>query len=265
MLFIQKQSLKAKSIDMKVLLVEDEELALEHLERQLLELEPEIEIMGRFDTVSQTVQFLQSNEVDLLFLDIHLADALSFTIFDQVEVKTPVIFTTAYDQYTLKAFKVNSIDYLLKPIDKEELKSAIEQYKSIVEPRQINWQDLQKMMSAQSQQNYQKRFLVNRRDKILTVKIEDVAYFEGEDRYTYLMRKDGKKFIIDYKLNELEDLLDPDQFFRLNRSFIAHLDAIEKIVVVSNSRVKVHLNPPNSRDIVVSTQNTRNFKLWLNR
>lgn len=250
---------------MKVLLVEDEEFALQNLEQQLLELEPNIEIKGRFDTVEKTVEFLQSNEVDLIFLDIHLADALSFTIFKKIEVKTPVIFTTAYDQYTLQAFKVNSIDYLLKPIDKEELKNAIDKYKEVALPKQIDIDKLQSMLSNTAQKTYQKRFIVNRRDKILTVKIEDVAYFEGEDRYTFLKRKDGRSFIIDFKLNELEELLDPEYFYRLNRSYIAHIDAIEKIVVVSNSRVKVYLNPPNQRDIVVSTKNTRSFKIWLNR
>ena len=250
---------------MKVLLVEDEELALQNLEQQLLELVPEIEIMGRFDTASKTVTFLKEHQVDLIFLDIHLADALSFTIFDQVEVKTPVIFTTAYDQYTLQAFKVNSIDYLLKPIDKDELKAAIDKFKSLSQPNLVDWAKFQEVMKNQSAKTYQKRFIVNRGEKIMTIKIEDVAYFEGEDRYTYLFRKDGKKFIVDFKLSELEELLDPDHYFRLNRSFIAHLDSIEKIVVVSNSRVKVYLQPTNSRDIVVSTQNTRSFKLWLNR
>lgn len=250
---------------MRVLLVEDEDLALQNLEDQLLDIDPKIEIVDRFDTVSKTVAFLKSNEVDLIFLDIHLADALSFTIFDQVEVKTPIIFTTAYDQYTLQAFKVNSIDYLLKPIDKDEVKNALEKFKSLQQTPQVDWSKLQGMISQQAAKDYQKRFMVNRRDKLLTVKIEDVAYFEGEDRYTYLVRKDGKKFIIDFKLAELEELLDPENFFRLNRSYIAHLDAIDKIVVVSNSRVKVNLNPQNTRDIVVSTQNTRSFKLWLNK
>ncbi len=250
---------------MKVILVEDEELALENLEQQLLEIEPDIDIVGRFDTASKTISFLQSNQVDLLFLDIHLADALSFTIFKEVEVKTPVIFTTAYDQYTLQAFKVNSIDYLLKPIDTDELREALNKYKKVTQPQQVDWNQLQNMIKGQSSKSYQKRFLVNRREKIMAVKIEDVAYFEGEDRYTYLVRKDGKKFIIDFKLSELETILDPENFFRLNRSFIAHLDSIDKIVVVSNSRVKVHLIPQASRDIVVSTQNTRSFKLWLNR
>ena len=250
---------------MKVLLVEDEELALQNLEQQLLEIIPEAEIVGRFDTASKTVAFLKEQQVDLIFLDIHLADALSFTIFDQVQVKTPVIFTTAYDQYTLQAFKVNSIDYLLKPIDNDELKAAIKKYKSLSQPNSVDWTLLQEMIKNQSAKTYQKRFIVNRGEKIMTVKIEDVAYFEGEDRYTYLHRKDGKKFIVDFKLGELENILDPEYFFRLNRSFISHLDSIEKIVVVSNSRVKVYLQPANSRDIVVSTQNTRSFKLWLNR
>ena len=201
----------------------------------------------------------------MLFLDIHLADALSFTIFDQVEIITPVIFTTAYDQYMTKAFKVNSIDYLLKPIDTEELKETIKKYKTINQPQKVDWQELQKFMQNQSQKKYQKRFLVQSGGKILTIKIGDIAYFEAEDQYTYLIKKDGKRFIIDFKLGQLEEMVDPEFFFRLNRSFIAHVDAIDKIIVVSNSRVKVYLNPLNKREIVVSTANTRGFKMWLNR
>ncbi len=250
---------------MKVLLVEDEIHAIENLERTLLELDPDIEILGRFDTVSRTVEWLKENEADLLFLDIHLADDISFSIFEQVEVRTPVIFTTAYDEYTLQAFKVNSIDYLLKPLEKEELGAALDKFRQLSQPKAIDWEQLQSALSRQKAPQYQKRFLVQRREKLLTVKIDDVAYFEAEDRYVYLVKPDGTKYIIDYKLADLEGLLDPEQFFRLNRSFIAQIDAIDRIVVVSNSRVKVYLQPATSREIVVSTQNTRSFKLWLNK
>lgn len=249
---------------MKVIIVEDEKYARENLERLLLELAPDTEVLAKMDTVSKTVDWLQNNSADLLFLDIHLADDISFAIFDQVEVKTPVIFTTAYDQYALKAFKVNSIDYLLKPIEKEELAIALEKYKNLQKAPAIDFQQLQAVLNEKQTKIYQQRFLVQRRDKLMSVKIEEIAYFEGEDRYVYLIKKDGSRFIVDYKLADLELQLDPTQFYRLNRSFIAHFDAIDRIVSMSKSRVKVHLKPEASRDIVVSTENTRSFKLWLN-
>lgn len=249
---------------MKTIIVEDEKHARENLERLLLELDPGIEILAKMDSVSKTVDWLKNNSADLLFFDIHLADDLSFKIFEQVEVTTPVIFTTAFDQYALKAFKVNSIDYLLKPIEKEELAQALDKYKALKKPNAIDFGKLQSILQEKETKTYQQRFLVQTRGKLMSVKIEDVAYFEGEDRYVYLIKKESGRFIVDYKLSDLEILLDPSLFFRLNRSFISHFESIEKIVSMSKSRVKVYLRPPASRDIVVSTDNTRGFKLWLN-
>ncbi len=249
---------------MKTLIVEDEKHARENLEKLLLELNPDIEILARIDSVSKTVDWLKNNKADLIFLDIHLADDLSFEIFNQVKVETPIIFTTAYDQYAIKAFKVNSIDYLLKPIDKAELGESLTKYQSLQKTKEIDFEQLKSVLDQSLHHSYQSRFLVQRRDKIMSVKIEDVAYFEGEDRYVYLVKKDGNKFIIDYKLSDLEKMLDPDLFYRLNRSFISHFESIDRIIAVSKSRVKVHLNPPSSRDIIVSSANTRGFKMWLN-
>ncbi len=250
---------------MKIILVEDEKYARKQLEEMLLELQPDIQILAQLESVSQAVKWLKSNTADLIFLDIHLADDISFKIFDQVEVNIPIIFTTAYDQYAIKAFKVNSIDYLLKPIEKEELESAIEKYQSLQKTPAIDLEKLESIFNERHSKKYQQRFLVQRRDRMLSLKIEDIAYFEGEDRYVYLTKKDGSRFIVDYKLSDLENLLDPTSFFRLNRSFIAHFDAIDRIISMSKSRVKVELSPAASRDIVVSTENTRSFKLWLNR
>ena len=204
-------------------------------------------------------------------MDVQLGDGLSFELFSQIQIEKPVIFTTAFDEFAIDAFKVNSIDYLLKPIEKEELAQALEKYQTLNKPenaaterQEINIEKLQAILNEKESKTYQKRFLVQSRGKLMSIKIEDVAYFEGEDRYVYLIKKDGSRFIVDYKLSDLEDLLDPADFFRLNRSFIAHFDAIEKIITMSKSRVKVFLNPASSRDIMVSTGNTRGFKLWLN-
>ncbi|MEL6866544.1 MAG: LytTR family DNA-binding domain-containing protein [Bacteroidota bacterium] len=250
---------------MKIIIVEDEKHARDMLEQLLLQIDPQIQILAKLDTVKNTVAWLKAHQVDLIFLDIHLADDLSFKIFEQIEVTTPIIFTTAYDQYALRAFKVNSIDYLLKPIAKEDLASSIEQFKNIHSPSaQIDYQQLISAMEQKKPQ-YQERFIVSRGDKIMSITIDQVAYFEGEDRYVYLTKKDGARFIIDYKLSDLEKILDVKHFFRLNRSFITHFDSIDRIVNLSKSRVKVELRPMAKRDIIVSSANTRSFKLWLNQ
>jgi len=248
---------------MNVIIVEDEKHAREYLESLLLELDPTITIQAKLESVKRTVEWLQNNQTELIFLDIHLADALSFKIFEQVEVKTPIIFTTAYDKYTLKAFKVNSIDYLLKPIDKEELGQSLEQFRAL--PKEtIDYSQLESLLNKEKN-TYQERFVVSRGHKIMSVRTEQIAYFEGEDRYVYLTKKDGSRYIIDYKLGDLENLLDPKPFFRLNRSFIANFDAIKNIATITKSRFKVDLNPAASRDIIVSSNNAKHFKAWLNQ
>ncbi len=249
---------------MKILIVEDEKLARENLRDMLLRLDANMEILAYLDKVSTTVDWLRNNKADLIFLDIHLADANSFKIFDQIEVKTPIIFTTAYDKYAIQAFKVNSIDYLLKPIIEDELRKALTKFHSLqsVSP---DWLQIKEAISKQKDHKFQKRFLVKKGDKYASVRTMDVAFFEGEDRYVYLVKKDGKKYFVDHTLSDLEHMLDPSYFFRLNRSFICHFDSINGILAVSKSRVKVNLEPHPSRDIIVSTEVTRQFKIWLNR
>ena len=250
---------------MNVIIVEDEKYARENLIKQLTDIDPSINVLDEFDTVEDTVEYLLDNRPDLIFLDIHLADDLSFKIFENVEVKSPIIFTTAYDQYALKAFKVNSIDYLLKPIDKQELRVALQKFNRLTTPKSNELEELKKALLAPDKKEFKKRFMVKKGERLLSIKTEDVAYFEGEDRYTYLITKDNQRFFVDYKLGELEDELDPNAFFRLNRSFIACFDQIRDVIVMSKSRVKVNLEPEAKRDIVVSTENTRVFKEWLNR
>ena len=249
---------------MKVLIVEDEKHARENLEASLLEIDPSMKIQAKLESVKRTVEWLQQNETDLIFLDIHLADDLSFKIFDQIEVTTPIIFTTAYDKYALKAFKVNSIDYLLKPIDKEDLAQSIEKFKSFPKSVNMDYGQLQNLVKAEKKE-YQKRFIVNRGSRIMSVKTEQIAYFEGEDRYVYLTKTDGTRYIVDYKLSDLEEILDPKPFFKLNRSFIANFEALNGITTLSKSRFKVDLKPEASRDIIVSSANAKHFKAWLNQ
>jgi DNA-binding LytR/AlgR family response regulator len=250
---------------MRILIVEDEKHARDNLEALVLELEPAWDIAAKLDAVRNTVEWLGNNRADLIFLDIHLADDLSFRIFEQIKVETPVIFTTAYDQYALQAFKVNSVDYLLKPIDKQELKSALEKFKNTRTPVLPDLQILLKALQTPNAPRYQERFLVQQGEKVMSVPVGEVAYFEGEDRYVYLIKKDGKRFIVNYKLSDVDELLNPSDFFRLNRSFIARFDCIKSILNLSKSRVKVELEPAAKREIIVSSENTQAFKAWLNQ
>ena len=249
---------------MEVIIVEDEKHAREHLERMLLDLRPECKVLATFDRVDTASEWLSNHQPDLIFLDIHLADALCFSIFEKTEVRSPVVFTTAYDHYAIRAFEVNSIAYLLKPYDKTDLGRALEKYEQFHRPEPDTLEILQQALS-QSNPTYQERFIVKKGERIASVKVVDVAYFEGEDRYVSLVKNDGKKYFVDYKLSELEEKLDPKIFFRLNRSFICHFDAISEIFSVSKSRVQVELDPPSDRKIIVSTDNTRLFKAWLDR
>ncbi|MEL6835289.1 MAG: LytTR family DNA-binding domain-containing protein [Bacteroidota bacterium] len=251
---------------MKILIIEDEKHARNHLERMLLDLDPNIQITEKLGSVKKSVEYLQTKpEVDLIFLDIHLSDDLSFQIFEQVEVQIPIIFTTAYDQYAIRAFKVNSIDYLLKPIEAGDLSKALDKYRSY-QP-QYNMANLSQLVAQLKgeEKKYQERFIVSRGDKILSIPTSEVAYFEGEDRYVFLVTREGNRYIVDYRLSDLEDLLDPQHWYRLNRSFIAQFEVIDKIISLSKSRIKVELLPAARRDIFVSSANTRAFKEWLNR
>lgn len=250
---------------MKVIIVEDEKPARDNLEKLLLELEPGIEIQAKLDSVSNTVAWLSAHQTELIFLDIHLADDLSFKIFEQINITTPVIFTTAYDQYAIRAFRVNSVDYLLKPIDKSDLQRSLEKFKNNQKTTQPF--DIQQLLQSliQPTKTYQSRFIVSRGEKVMSVTVDQIAYFEGEDRYVYLTKKDGTKYIVDYKLSDLEMLLDPTQFYRLNRSFITHFSSIKNIFNVSKSRVKIELEPSTKREIMVSSENTQEFKAWLNQ
>lgn len=253
---------------MTILLVEDEKLAREQLEQMVLELAPEARITARFDSVARTVAWLRENPApDLVFLDIQLADDLSFAIFEQVELRSPVIFTTAFDQYAIRAFKVNSIDYLLKPVDRTELAAALQKFRENrrAAPPPIDIAQLAEALRQPAVQKFQERFMVSRGERLLSIPADQVAWFEGEDRYVWLMSADGKRYPVEYKLSDLEDLLDPRSFFRLNRSFIARFEAIKELVTLSKSRVKVVLSPLPSREVIVSSERTAAFKHWLNQ
>jgi len=219
---------------MKVLIIEDEQIAANKLTMLVHQYDAKIKILEQFDTVEDTVEWLQQNDApDLLFLDIHLADGSSFEIFDQVSVKCPVIFTTAYDQYAIQAFKIKSVDYLLKPIKFEDLQSALDKYKEIFvsTPASDFAKDMQALaqLIQTQQKEYKSRFLIKVGNIIKTISVDNVAYFQFEDRATLLVTTDNHRYPVNNTLDELEELLNPKQFARANRQFIITFGSIQKI------------------------------------
>ena len=253
---------------MKILLIEDEQPAAKRLAKLLQEHCPQGEILEMIDSVESTVKWLRNFPApDLIFMDIQLADGLSFDIFSQVEVSSPVIFTTAFDQYTLRAFKVNSIDYLLKPIDPDELKSALEKFSKFFRKKEMyDPSGIEKMLQAVLQQReFKERFLVKNGQHLAYVPVNEVAYFFSEDGIAFVQCHHGKKHIIEYTLDQLEGMLNPRDFFRINRQVIIRPEAIQKIATWFNSRLKLEIHPSNDVNLVVSRERVADFKQWLDR
>ena len=252
---------------MKVLIVEDESMAAKRLTNLLLKLEPDIEILDQLDSVKTAVKWLSNNQADLLFFDIQLADGLSFEILNQVNIQTPIIFTTAFDEYAIKAFKVNSIDYLLKPIDPVELKHALEKFHQNFkqpETQQPNMAMLEQAMKMLTKQ-YKERFVVKIGEHIHTIPVSDTAYFFSQDKATFLVTEEKKRYIIDYTLEEVEGLIDPQDFFRINRKYLVSMRAVKDIVSYTNSRLRIILHQSDEMDAIVSRERVQDFKKWLDR
>lgn len=253
---------------MKILIFEDESLAAERLVDILAQLDPTIEVVGHLKSVEGAVQWLQSNShPDLILSDIRLLDGLSFEIFEQVPVEVPVIFTTAFDQYAIKAFEVNSADYLLKPIQPEKLKAALEKASKRVASAPapaINYTELAKLLQA-NQPGYKSRFMVRLGQKIIAVPAEKIAYFFSESKLTYIVTHDQKKYPIDQTLDELTSLLDPRTFFRVNRQFIITFQSIAEIHPYFKGRMKLNLTPASTEEVVISSERTPEFKKWIDQ
>ena len=252
---------------MRVLIVEDESMAARRLSQLLQKSQPDIEILTTLDSVKRAVKWLGENEADLLFFDIQLADGLSFEIFEQVEVNAPIIFTTAFDEYAIKAFKLNSIDYLLKPIDPEELDQALLKYKRQFEKQEsplLNMALIEQAMQMMTKK-YKERFVVKIGEHIHTLPVTDTAYFFSQEKATYLQTQEKNRFIIDYTLEQVEQLVDPQRFFRINRKYLVSLEAVKDIVTYSNSRLRLILNHSDDMDAIVSRDKVNDFKKWLDR
>jgi DNA-binding LytR/AlgR family response regulator len=256
---------------MQVLIIEDEPFAQQELIRLLNILPQEIQVLECLDSVEESVAYLEAGnqEPDLIFMDIQLSDGLSFEIFERTEVKPPVIFTTAYDEYAIKAFKVNSIDYLLKPIEEEDLVNALGKYHSwkketTVQQSFFTNDQLQQVL-ALYKPAYKSRLVVKLGDRIRHVETNEVAYFYSEDKVTFIRTNKGERFIVNHTLEQLEKVLDPLDFYRLNRKYIAHIRAIETIDKYFNSRLKIGLTPEVDDEVLISRTKVSDFLNWLER
>lgn len=260
---------------MKILLVEDEPFAQQELKRMLKKFDANLEILATIDSVEETVAYFKTEtQPDLVFMDIELSDGSSFEIFTQVKITVPVIFTTAYNEHALKAFKVNAIDYLLKPIEEEALFAAINKFKEIkesyaanpevgdIEDAELISEKFENLLKYASN-SYKSRFLVTMADKMKYVDIDDIAYFFAQDSTVFLVTKEKRQFIINYNLEELEQHLNPRSFFRLNRKYISSITAINDVQRHFNSRLKVSLNPAVTDEVLVSRVKVPELLSWL--
>lgn len=248
---------------MNILIIEDENPAAKRLIQLIKEVLPDAFLYGNLDSIESSIDWLSSNLApDLIFCDIQLADGLSFSIFENIEVNSPIIFTTAFDQYAIKAFKLNSVDYLLKPIDPKELKHAIEKFQQQTQTPTLDFNKIKEIIQAENK-TYKSRFLVKIGEKIQSIPTSDAAYFYSEERITFLKTYENKKFILDYTLDQLENMLEPKQFFRLNRKYITSFSSISEIHTYSNSRLKIILKDCSDNDILVSREKVGAFKDWL--
>ena len=253
---------------MKTIIIEDEKPAARRLGRMLENLDLNVSTM--LHSVEEAINWFQENEhPDLIFLDIQLSDGLSFEIFDVIEVHSAIIFTTAFDEYALKAFKLNSIDYLLKPIDDEDLEQAVKKYRkrfaSAGEPNKIalDFDDIKKLLVNPLEREYKKRFTAKVGQHLKIINSEDVECFYSENKGTYAATKDGRNYLLDTTLEQLEDELKPQVFFRVSRKFYVNIDHIKDIVSYTNSRLQIKLNNNPDHEIIVSREKVKDFKLWL--
>jgi len=250
---------------MNVLIIEDEKPAARRLARLLADLKVEVSTM--LHSVEESIEWFQNNKhPDLIFLDIQLSDGLSFEIFDAIDVHSAIIFTTAYDEYALQAFKLNSIDYLLKPIDDEELEAAVKKYQNRKLSEQniaLDFDDIKKLLVNPLERDYKKRFTVRVGQHIKIINADEIECFFSENKGTYSATSEGRNYLLDTTLENLESELEPKIFFRVSRKFYVNINHIKDIVSYSNSRLKIRLNRFNEQEIIVSRERVRDFKLWL--
>lgn len=255
---------------MDILIIEDETLAADKLEQMILRHDPGHRILQKIRSVESAINWFDQNEApDVLFMDIHLLDGTSFDILKATSIDCPVIFTTAYDAYALDAFQVHSIDYLLKPVSYTKLQQAFQKLEAMQQTFQKaqQSQQLNKVLTAleDKKQHYKSRFLVKYRTRLLPIAVEQTSYFFSEDRITFLVVKEGQKYVINHSLDELESLVDPAYFFRINRQMIIHIESIQSVQKYFKGRLKVDLIPAPDEDVLVSSRRAGDFQAWLDR
>ena len=253
----------------KYIIIEDERLAYEEIRRMMQRLRPDYTLVGWAAGIEQAILQLTSGGIDLMIVDIRLSDGLSFEIFERTEVDIPVIFTTAYDEYAVRAFTVNSIDYLLKPIRQERLEEAIQKFEHVTSKynqKLLEQNDLLEVLHSLTYpgKKYRTRFLISGNEKLITLQVEDIAYFYSLNKITFAVTRQNKEYIIDFPLDKLMEQLDPDKFFRTNRQTIINIESIVKIEPYFQNKVIVHIKPEHKEKILVSKEKWASFKLWLN-
>jgi len=249
---------------MNVFIVEDEAPAAQRLSKLVKDLYPETELLGKADSIESAVRFFgKSPAVDLVFMDIQLADGLSFDIFEQVNLTAPVIFTTAFDQYTLKAFKVNSVDYLLKPIDENELKQAIEKHRQLSHRNNhLLPQNLVNLLADMNKPKFRERLMIRKGSQFIALKTSSIAYCYADGKLCFAVDNTGARYVVEDTLSQLEEQLKPTEFYRINRSMIVQIDAIKKVHTWLGSRLKLEVSPETALDTVVSRDKVTAFKDW---
>jgi DNA-binding LytR/AlgR family response regulator len=251
---------------MRVIIIEDEKLSAEHIELLLKKINPHIEIVATIDSVKKGLKLFSNNtKADLIIVDVHLADGLSFEIFSEIKINTPVIFSTAYDVYAIKAFKLNSVDYLLKPITIENLKNALDKFDKLSSIYKSNIIEELSTTYLKANKQFKNRFIVKMGDSISSIKSEEIHHFICEDRVILLSTNNGKKYIIDYTLEQLESLVSSDMFFRINRNVLINIDSIQKVNSHFNSRLKVTCEQLQDDNCIVSRERVTEFKKWLDK
>lgn len=250
---------------MKVIIIEDEKPSARRLQRMLNSFDVEAKTM--LHSVEESIDWFQNNEhPDLIFLDIQLSDGLSFEIFEALDINSAVIFTTAYDEYALQAFKFNSIDYLLKPIDEDDLKTAVSKFKDRTPQKQsvtLDFNDIKKLLVNPIEREYKKRFSVKVGQHLKLINIEDIECIYSENKGTYAFTNDGRNYLLDQTLDQLENELEPHAFYRISRKFYVNINAIKDIISYTNSRLQIKLNRYNEQEVIVARERVKDFKNWL--
>ncbi|RRB03859.1 LytR/AlgR family response regulator transcription factor [Larkinella rosea] len=260
---------------MNVVIVEDESLSIQRLERLLNEYDPTIQVMGLIPSVAKAIEWFQkqspAQQPDLVFMDIHLEDGSAFRIIEKINLLIPIIFTTAYNSYAIQAFKANSIDYLLKPIDEAELTAAIDKFKwtqqrqESVVAEQANWSSLLSWREGSGKAPFKDRFMVTVGPKVKSIEVSQISYFFYEEKTTYLTTKDGQNLVVEYSLDKIASLLNPHEFFRVNRAYLVSLASIGSIHTYSGSKFKLELQPSARHEVFVSPDRLSDFKIWLGK